>query len=122
MSERYKELTILHSNDLHGDFLSSEVDENLLGGISMLSGYVTKERKENKNALYCISGDMLQGSLIDTEFKGISTIEIMNLLRPDIVSLGNHEIDYGLSHLLFLERCAKFPIVCANLYINCVIA
>jgi 5'-nucleotidase len=61
---------------------------------------------------------MLQGSLIDTEFKGISTIEIMNILSPDIVSLGNHEIDYGLAHLLFLERCAKFPIICTNLFIK----
>jgi 5'-nucleotidase len=42
----------------------------------------------------------------------------MNLLSPDIASLGNHEVDYGLAHLLFLERCAKFPIVNANLFIK----
>jgi len=45
---------------------------------------------------------MVQGSLIDTEFKGISTMEIMNYLAPDVVALGNHEFDYGLPHLLFL--------------------
>ena len=117
MEGRYRNITILHSNDLHGDFLSANVDENLLGGISMLSGYVNEVRSK-KPTIYCIAGDMLQGSLIDTEFKGISTIEIMNLLNPDIVSLGNHEIDYGLSHLLFLERCAKFPIVNANFFIK----
>ncbi len=44
---------------------------------------------------------MLQGSVIDSEFKGISTIDIMNMLNPDVVTLGNHEIDYGLTHLLF---------------------
>jgi len=113
-----KNLTILHSNDLHGDFLANEIDEELLGGISMLSGYVSKVRAETPNTLYCISGDMLQGSIIDSEFMGLSTIEIMNLLGPDIAALGNHEIDYGLAHLLFLERCAKFPIVNANLYIK----
>ena len=118
MSERYKNFTLLHSNDLHGDFLSETVDEKLLGGISMLSGYVSKVRAETPNSIYCIAGDMLQGSLIDAEFKGLSTIEIMNIMSPDIVSLGNHEIDYGVSHLLFLERCAKFPIVCANLFIK----
>jgi 5'-nucleotidase len=84
----------------------------------MLSGYVSKVREENPNAVYCIAGDMLQGSLIDSEFKGISTIEIMNMLSPDVVSLGNHETDYGLAHLLFLERCANFPIVNANLFIK----
>ena len=118
MEERYKKLTLLHSNDLHGDFFSANVDEDLLGGISMISGYVSQVKAQNPDALYCIAGDMLQGSLIDTEFKGVSTIEIMNMLRPDIVSLGNHETDYGLAHLLFLERCAQFPIVCSNLYIK----
>jgi len=118
MANRYKKFTLLHSNDLHGDFLSANVDENLLGGISMLSGYVCAARNNHQNTVYCIAGDMLQGSLIDSEFKGISTIEIMNMLSPDVVSLGNHEIDYGLAHLLFLERCAKFPIVNANLFIK----
>ncbi len=61
---------------------------------------------------------MLQGSVIDSEFKGISTIDIMNMLNPDVVTLGNHEIDYGLTHLLFLEKLAKFPIINANLYIR----
>jgi len=118
MSDRFKDLILLHSNDLHGDFLAENIDEKLVGGVSMLSGYVSKIRAENPHALYCISGDMLQGSLIDSEFKGLSTIEIMNILDPDIVSLGNHEIDYGLAHLLFLERCANFPIVNANLFIK----
>lgn len=118
MEERYKKLTILHSNDLHGDFISEKEDEKLLGGISMLSGYVSDVKSKNPHTVYCIAGDMLQGSLIDSEFKGISTIEIMNILAPDVVSLGNHEIDYGLAHLLFLERCAKFPIINANLFIK----
>ncbi|NLL92438.1 MAG: bifunctional metallophosphatase/5'-nucleotidase [Ruminococcaceae bacterium] len=113
-----KELILLHSNDLHGDFLAEEIDEGLLGGISMLSGYINSVRNEFDNAVYCIAGDMLQGSIIDSEFKGLSTIEIMNLLGPDVASIGNHEIDYGLAHLLFLERCARFPIVCANLFIK----
>ena len=33
-------------------------------------------------------------------------------------TLGNHEFDYGLPHLLFLEKIANFPIVNANLYIR----
>ena len=116
--ERYKKLTLLHSNDMHGDFLSETVGGDEVGGISMLCGYVNKVKAEIPNSIYCISGDMLQGSLIDTEFRGISTIEIMNYLSPDVVSLGNHEIDYGLGHLLLLERCASFPIVNANLFIK----
>ncbi len=115
-----KKFTILHSNDMHGDFLAEMrgKEGSLLGGLSLLAGYVNKVRKEEDNSLYIISGDMLQGSIIDTEYKGVSTIEIMNYLAPDVVTLGNHEFDYGLPHLLFLERMANFPIVNANLYIK----
>ncbi|MBR4913849.1 MAG: bifunctional metallophosphatase/5'-nucleotidase [Clostridiales bacterium] len=113
-----KKLTLLHSNDMHGDFNAEKVDEALIGGVSMLSGYINKVRSEEKNVLYAIAGDMFRGSIIDTEFHGISTIQIMNMLAPDIVTLGNHEIDYGLAHLLFLEKCAEFPIINANMHVT----
>jgi 5'-nucleotidase len=48
----------------------------------------------------------------------MSTIEIMNMLTPDVVTLGNQEVDYGLAHLLFIEKCAQFPIINANMYIT----
>ena len=43
MSEPRK-LTILHSNDMHGDFLPTEKDGKKSGGLAMLSGYVNKVR------------------------------------------------------------------------------
>lgn len=123
-----KKFTILHSNDIHGDFLAEvkalqgaqgkRAKQELIGGLALLSGYINKVRQEEENVLYVVSGDMVQGSLIDAEYKGISTMEIMNYLAPDVVSLGNHEFDYGLPHLLFLEKMANFPIVNANLYIK----
>jgi len=113
-----KKLTLLHSNDMHGDFTAEDKSGKVIGGVSMLSGYIRKVREEEENVIYAISGDMLQGSVIDSEFKGLSTIELMNVLGPDVVTLGNHEIDYGIGHLLFLEKCARFPIINANLYLN----
>ena len=70
---------ILHSNDMHGDFLAEMqgAEGNLIGGLALLSGYVSKVRQEEENVLYLIAGDMLQGSLIDAEFRGVSTNEIM---------------------------------------------
>ncbi|MCR4728667.1 MAG: bifunctional metallophosphatase/5'-nucleotidase [Lachnospiraceae bacterium] len=113
-----KKLTLLHSNDMHGDFLEENVDSSLVGGVSLLSGYINKVRSEEENVIYAIAGDMFRGSIIDSEFQGISTIQIMNMLAPDVVTLGNHEVDYGVAHLLFLEKCADFPIVNANLHIQ----
>ncbi len=119
-TEKLKKFTILHSNDMHGDFLAEAQTGGgqLIGGLSLLSGYINKVRQEEKNTLYVISGDMLQGSMIDSEFKGLSTMEIMNYLSPNVVTLGNHELDYGFPHLLFLEKMANFPIINANMYIK----
>ncbi|TFH14091.1 bifunctional metallophosphatase/5'-nucleotidase [Candidatus Bathyarchaeota archaeon] len=115
-----KKFTILHSNDMHGDFLAEVRGEEgrLIGGLALLSGYINKVRREEENVLFVIAGDMVQGSLIDAEYRGISTMEIMNYLAPDVACLGNHELDYGLPHLLFLEKMANFPIVNANMYIK----
>lgn len=118
MEKELKKITILHSNDMHGEFLAKEKDGQLSGGMSLLSGYLNQVRKTEKNVLYAISGDMLRGSPIDSEYKGLSTIEIINLLAPDVATIGNHEVDYGLGHLLVLEKCAKFPIVNANMYLT----
>jgi len=114
-----RHLTILHSNDLHGDFLPQEVEGVQTGGISRLSGYVKQARAQAKGGLiYALAGDMFRGSIIDSEYRGLSTIDLVNVLDPDIATVGNHEVDYGLAHLLFLERCATFPIINANLFIT----
>lgn len=120
MKKNTKKFTILHSNDMHGDFLAEarQGSGRLVGGLALLSGYLNKVREEEENVIYVVAGDMVQGSLIDSEYKGVSTIEIMNYLSPDVVTLGNHELDYGLPHLLFLEKVANFPIVNANLYMK----
>lgn len=117
MAKRH--LTILHSNDLHGDFLPKDVDGVSTGGIARLSGYVKRARKEaNADMVYALAGDMFRGSIIDSEYLGLSTIDLVNVLNPDIATIGNHEVDYGLAHLLFLERCATFPIINADLFIT----
>ncbi len=116
--KKLKKLILLHSNDLHGDFFSEKIEDCNVGGLSLLSGYINRTRSEENNVLYTIAGDMFRGSVIDSEYKGMSTIEIMNLLAPDVVTIGNHEVDYGIAHLLFIEKCARFPIINANLYVK----
>ena len=118
MSDNVKKLTILHSNDMHGDFLPKLVDGKQTGGLARLAGYVKKVRAEKENVIYANAGDMFRGSVIDSEYQGLSTIDLMNNLRPDVATIGNHEVDYGFAHLLFLEKCARFPIVNANLFVT----
>ncbi|MBQ6074965.1 MAG: bifunctional metallophosphatase/5'-nucleotidase [Lachnospiraceae bacterium] len=116
---RMKKLTILHSNDMHGDFLPHTGEDGLeTAGLPRLSGYINKVREQEQNVLYVNAGDMFRGSVIDSEYEGLSTIDLMNVLKPDVATVGNHEVDYGLAHLLFLEKCARFPIINANLFVT----
>lgn len=103
---------------MHGDWLPQEIDGKEVGGLPRLSGYIKSVRNSNPNTLYAIAGDMFRGSIIDQEYLGISTIDMINLMKPDVVCLGNHEVDYGLAHLLFLEKCADFPLINADLFIT----
>ncbi len=98
-----KHLTILHNNDMHGDFLPEEKDGKQTGGLALLSGYLQRVRAHESNVIYAIAGDMIRGSIIDSEYMGLSTIELVSLLMPDVATIGNHEVDYGLAHLLFIE-------------------
>ena len=111
-------ITILHSNDMHGDWLPEMKDGRETGGLPRLSGYLKRVRNTNPNTIYAIAGDMFRGSIIDSEYLGLSTIDMINLMKPDVVSLGNHEVDYGLAHLLFLEKCADFPIINTDLFVT----
>lgn len=101
-------LVLLHSNDIHGAFQPKSEDGILTGGISLLSGFVQKTRRTEENVIYAMAGDLFMGSIIDSEYRGLSTIRLANALAPDVFTVGNHEIDYGLSHLLFLENAPIF--------------
>lgn len=39
---------------------------------------------------------------------------MMNLMKYDAMTIGNHEFDFGLENMARLFRLASFPVVCAN--------
>ena len=70
-----KQLTILHANDFHGQ-ISFKIAEDytLMGGISLLSGYIKKVCSE-EDAVFCaICGDILQDNIQNACSKGINTL------------------------------------------------
>ena len=46
-----EKLTLLHSNDMHGDFLAEVkgAEGHLIGGLSLLSSYINRVRREEEN-------------------------------------------------------------------------
>ena len=119
MNDDLKRITILHSNDIHGQFTGmTGEDGKLRCSLAQVAGFVAQTKKDNPNTLYCIAGDVFQGSLIDSDYQGLSTIDILNLIDIDVMSLGNHELDYGISHMLFAGRYANFDVINANFIVK----
>lgn len=114
------QLTILHINDLHGHLLPY-VDKNVsetkqLGGVARMAKMIDDERSKNPNgSLLLAAGDMFQGTPISNVFRGESVITVMNHLKFDAMSIGNHEFDWGLSTLERLAGAASFPFLAANI-------
>lgn len=117
--EGKKSLTILHANDFHGQIsFKINKDYTLVGGISLLSGYIKKVRREESSVFCAVCGDILQDNIQNACSKGVNTVKLLNLIRSDALSLGNHEMEYGLAHLLIFKECISTPILCANLLVN----
>ena len=113
-----KKITILHANDIHGQLnFTVNHDMEVMGGISLLSGYLKKTRAEGPT-FFGICGDVLQEDVLGSDYKGTNTVEMINYINPTCLSLGNHELDYGLAHLLIFKECVSAPILCANMVVS----
>ncbi len=119
------QITILHWNDLHAQNLPFQVKAKsrltnadttfYVGGSATLSSYIKKYKSESPHVLLLNAGDDFQGSPISTITKGRSQIELMNLLMPDAMELGNHEFDYGRENVSESMKASKFIVLAANL-------
>lgn len=118
-AQKTKTLEILHTNDTHSCILP--LNPNLAdtvvagrGGFLRRIAMLNEERKQNPDLLLFDSGDFSQGSPFYTMFKGDVEIGLMNRMKYDAVTIGNHEFDFGLENMAKIFRAATFPIVCAN--------
>lgn len=114
-----KRLVILHTNDAHSCIypLNKHLADTLLagrGGFIRRAVMVGEERKEHPNLLLLDSGDFSQGSPYYTLYKGDVEVGLMNLMRYDAATIGNHEFDFGVENMARLFKKADFPVVCAN--------
>tara|TARA_R110002167_G_scaffold57840_9_gene164064 strand:- start:82848 stop:84584 length:1737 start_codon:yes stop_codon:yes gene_type:complete len=130
MSHIYR-LSIAHINDTHSNFEPSPVQFSLTaqqhtytleghsGGYARL-GYQIEQARQQAAAeltpfLFLHGGDSFQGTLYFREFQGAANAHLLNLLKPDAMVLGNHEIDAGNSPVqAFLNRI-DFPVLAGNM-------
>ncbi len=111
-TEEYKTLTILHTNDMHGFFIEGAYDGM---GAAKMKTVIDMYRDASDNTLLVDAGDATQGANLVTLSEGANAIKIMNALGYDVMSVGNHEFDYGQAPLLANVAAADFPILAANI-------
>lgn len=59
-------------------------------------------------------GDFVQGDIVGSISRGENIVEIMNQVGYDVVTLGNHEFDFGISQMFKLTDDLDATVVSAN--------
>ena len=93
------EINILFTTDVH-----CGVSDNI--GYSALSQYKNELLNNSKKVTLVDCGDAIQGDYIGAVSKGEYIIEIMNSLGYEMMTLGNHEFDYGMD--ILSQRISEF--------------
>jgi len=102
-------LSLMHTNDTHAN----------LDHIAKRVTAVKEVRAKKPNALLVDAGDVFSGTLYFNEFKGQADLQFMNLMKYDLMTMGNHEFDLGTSpegHQALAEfvKRSKFSFVSSN--------
>lgn len=95
---------ILHSNDVHGQ----------IEGYAYIAALKTAFEAKGAEAILADLGDFSQGTPHVSISKGANAVEMMNAAGYDLVTLGNHEFDYGSVQLRENLKKAAFKVLCAN--------
>ena len=105
--EKNNDIIILHTNDVH-----CGVQDNI--GYDGLMLYKKQLLKKYNDVILVDSGDHIQGGTMGSITNGESIIEIMNKLEYEVVTLGNHEFDYGITQLETLDKLLNCSYISAN--------
>lgn len=112
-----RRLTIVHYNDTHSHTEPERSgDDTGKGGVIERAAYRDSVIKADgkKNVLLLHAGDYSQGTSYFTVLGGDLEIDLINAMKYDCVTLGNHEFDNGVDELARRLSNLNCPVVCAN--------
>jgi len=102
--------TLLLVNDI---YKMSEVEGR--GGFARLAAIARAERAKRVPLLYAHAGDMFSPSLMSGFDQGAHTVELLNVVPPNVFVPGNHEFDFGPEIYARRRTESKFAYFAANL-------
>jgi 5'-nucleotidase len=109
-------LTILHTNDVHGGYGPTDPKRDAItdGGAARQMAVINQIRAEGGNSILIDGGDRFTGTLFHQQWRGEEAVRIMNAMKYDAMTVGNHEFDNGDEVLAKFVEAIKFPLVTAN--------
>ena len=116
-STNIKQLTILHTNDVHSHIDPFPVDDPRnpnMGGVARRSALIESIRQENPNVLLLDAGDIFQGTPYFNYYGGELEFKLMSMMKYDLSTIGNHDFDNGIDGLTAQMPHATFEFVSAN--------
>ena len=102
----YGKTVILHSNDVHGAI------EGYAKMAALRDAFVARDA----NVVLIDAGDYSQGTTYVSTSKGYDAVTMMNAVGYDVITLGNHEFDYGFDQLVSNLSDSTALVLCSNLY------
>src|SRR5690606_20860213 len=121
----------LHINDWHSRIecnnafestcsAEEEQEDKCIGGAGRLvrAGNGRRRGLEGENVRLRHGGDNFQGSLCSSTCKGKAEGELLNLMKFDAMTVGNHEFDDGEEALVPFLEMAEFPVLSVNVSPN----
>lgn len=116
-----KKVTIMGTTDLHGRFVSYDYAANsdVDGGLDQVATIIKEEREKDSDLLVVDNGDTIQGNYNHLFIgKENPMIKAMNIIGYDVLSLGNHEFNYGFKEIenFMSQGNEKLNFLSANLY------
>ena len=97
---------ILHTNDVHG----------AVEGYAYIAQLKADYEAKGAEVILVDAGDFSQGTTYVSSTKGADAVTMMNAAGYDVVTLGNHEFDYGYAQLKENMTKVDFKVLCANVY------
>jgi len=97
---------ILHTNDVHG----------AIAGYAYITALKADYEAKGAEVILVDAGDYSQGTSYVSSTKGADAVTMMNAAGYDVVTLGNHEFDYGYVQLKKNMSKANFKVVCADVF------
>lgn len=109
--QKNNEFVMLFTNDFHSQI---EPMDGGGGGVLRLQALVDSVRRAEPHVLLADAGDLVQGTYYFSLLNGVVEMKMLEMLKYDIRTIGNHEFDkkvVGLGEMLALS---KVPVVCSN--------